>query len=341
MKKITYSLTLLSLQAIYAHAGITASITDSDLTGASVAAGTSASFQIRNIGASAGAPDNYRLGGSNDANGFLTADFTASAVGGDITSFDNNLIGASTTVKGVGLTLGAGVSSFTLSTTFDRYLHGSRTASTTDVQPWLSSGLLAVAADFNYNLQITYSNIASIVTNGSDDTIANGTAMLGLPTAYQDISDYVVTYKTALGTVSPSPTAAIAGSGANQTIGINADMSGPGNWLGLNSVRPNPPGSFTGSSSDWNTLSDPGELTDGLISRIQQVSARTISFTFTAIDNGGIFETGTEFLTSLDGRQEVAIQEALAAEAVPEPSSTSLIGLGALALILRRRKDAR
>lgn len=335
-KHYTSTLMGLGLFSLPLHAAITTSTANSPLTGSpiSVVAGTSESFQITGLGSSSGAFDNYRFGGANDATGFLTADYTVSAVGGDITSVGNNLVGAR--LKGIGLTTGAGVTSFTICTTFNRHLHGLLTGSTATQNPWLSSVMMAVPSGFNYDMEITYSDIASIVTNGTDNTIANGTAVVGLPSAYQNTSDYVVTAKTGLATASPTTT--IAGSGATQTITVDANMTGGGSWLGLNSVRPNPPSSFTGSSSDFNSLSDPSELNDNLISRIQQVSARTVSFTFTAIDGGGVFPAGTEITTSMDGRQEVGIQDALTA-VIPEPSSALLIALASTFLIQRRERE--
>ena len=109
-----------------------------------------------------------------------------------------------------------------------------------------------------------------------------------------------------------------------------------------------------GSQSNLATLS-PFSGTDGLVSTtVNQEIAPTADFQINDTDGDGILTfdfvklgtvtvSDTNFQVRLDAvvggtNQDFVLADAVAISHVPEPSSTALLGLGGLALILRRRK---
>lgn len=332
-KHYTRVLISLGLSTTLAPAAISTLLTNSPIP-ITVPTNGSASYSITGFGSSSGDTENYRFGGSNDANGYLTADYTVSSTGGPLTighsSVDN--VGGNDWVRGFEVTMGAGVTSFTYKTTFDRYLHGMRLSSQRDDRPLLTGLRYANPLGTpDYDLKLEYSDISTIIpASGSDQSIANGTVIQGLPST--DVSDYHFnfmpnTLPTATGNTS---FVTINGSASTPTVEINSSESGDESWIGLHTMRFL--NSTTGSASHVGNL-DGDTLIDGDIERIQQINARTLEITITS-DNGGPFEEGAAFFFSHSGRQEVALQEAL----VPEPSSILLLTLGGLASLSRRRK---
>lgn len=111
---------------------------------------------------------------------------------------------------------------------------------------------------------------------------------------------------------------------AGDTVARNDANAGSTGWLndGANSVL-----AFTGGNAI--ILDDPGYL------NYQQVS-----FSFTIGDEiaKGTATNGEDVAFRLFGATNTAIIDNVSIDVVPEPSTTALIGLGGLALILRRRR---
>ena len=104
--------------------------------------------------------------------------------------------------------------------------------------------------------------------------------------------------------------------GANSLVLAAFNLGGSGNSASMNGVSPDAPNLSTTYTTMVNSSWD-GHMTAGG----SVVAAGTNSFSFTGGNATGGFVTGIEIL-----------------DAVPEPSTTALLGLGGLALILRRRK---
>lgn len=77
---------------------------------------------------------------------------------------------------------------------------------------------------------------------------------------------------------------------------------------------------------------------DGILDEIERFYATGIRYELTP-DGGTTFANGSQFLFSFNGVQfEDSLATAQAGLAIPEPSLTALLGLGGLALALRRRR---
>ena len=87
----------------------------------------------------------------------------------------------------------------------------------------------------------------------------------------------------------------------------------------------------TGDSIIYNSPSDNGDNTGGQMAAF----ADLLHFQITGAQAGGVVEV---YSIGAENDSNQATVQGFALESIPEPSSTALLGLGGLALVLRRRR---
>jgi len=163
-----------------------------------------------------------------------------------------------------------------------------------------------------------------VIDEGSTNDINNFTADIEL--------GGVVSASSPSGTFTEGlPSGAIAGL---TTAGVTQLAAGSTSFQGVFNGTVN-----TNSNADGDYLiirgfdvNADGTTTDD---EFQQVYATSISYTIATTDVGG-FSADTAFNISIDGDQFSNVSAAAAA--IPEPTGTTLLGLGASLLLLRRRR---
>jgi len=249
---------------------------------------------------------------SGEARAFTPNDFyethTINVTGGTANVY--GLINSYDNLFNLRLVPEAGVTSVEWTTEFSHSLH-SRRRSSHNTLPWLGSLQMPGSADVDIVISDVYTETSSLSGLHDDSTVSTGVE----------------------GGIGAAAVSGRGVSGVDDSVPgiLNYTNTAGGNEIHINSIIPEDMTNAHNSSSA--TPYGAGPMNDDNLNDGERVYAKSITWSITADD--GAFD-GTElFIFSFDGALN---SESLVASAVPEPSTVSILAIGGLVMIMRRKR---